>query len=164
MPGLMKEIPVGTVFNRLTVVFNLPIEKGQRRRIRCVCECGNTCEPFAGNVTRGLTKGCGCKVMSGNTTHGMRASREYTSWNMMHNRCKHQGRNWKNYGGRGITVCAEWDTFEAFYRDMGARPAGHSLDRIDVDGNYCKENCRWADAKTQANNTRAKKAKAAATA
>lgn len=80
----------------------------------------------------------------------------YKSWCQMHRRCKCKNdTKYKLYGERGITVCERWsghNGFWNFYNDMGDRPDGYSLDRIDVDGNYCPENCRWADAKTQANN------------
>lgn len=81
--------------------------------------------------------------------------REYHSWNCMKNRCNNSNlKEYKNYGGRGITYDPKWETFEGFYEDMGERPENTSLDRIDVNGNYCKENCRWATKEEQQRNQR----------
>ena len=81
----------------------------------------------------------------------------YRCWQSMKQRCLNKNDiGYKNYGGRGITVCPEWlNSFKNFYADMGKKPEGLSLDRIDNDGNYCKENCRWATLEEQHNNTRA---------
>ena len=88
-----------------------------------------------------------------NTTHGMVNSPEYQSWSMMRRRCNDKTNNrYENYGGRGITYDSSWEEFEVFYRDMGERPEGTSIDRLNVDGNYCKENCLWSDDILQANN------------
>ena len=87
--------------------------------------------------------------------HGMLHYPEYKVWIGMRNRCnskKHKAYSY--YGGRGISVSKEWDSFKTFIEDMGRRPEGCSLDRIDPNGNYCKENCRWATKIQQANNTR----------
>ena len=81
--------------------------------------------------------------------------REYHSWNSMKNRCNNPNlKEYKNYGGRGISYDPRWEDFREFYKDMGKRPEGTTLDRIDVDKNYCKENCRWATREQQQHNLR----------
>lgn len=150
---------VGQVFGRLVVVGVVAPDRasGQiKTRWVCRCECGSEREFDASNVRRGVVKGCGCRIKTGHQSHGMRYTPEYRTWNMMTQRCRNpKNHAWKHYGGRGVTVCDEWaSSFEAFYRDMGPRPPGTSIDRIDVNGNYEPGNCRWADAATQAKNQR----------
>jgi hypothetical protein len=91
-----------------------------------------------------------------NTTHGLTDTPEHRSWAHMKNRCTNPNNDaWKHYGGRGIRVCDSWlESFEQFLADMGERPNGTSLDRIDVDGHYEPGNCRWATAVEQNNNQR----------
>lgn len=85
--------------------------------------------------------------------HGLRNTPEYEVWRSMRRRCTDpKVPAYKSYGGRGIKVCPEWDNVETFVKDMGKRPDGHSLDRIDNDGDYCPENCRWVTQDIQANN------------
>lgn len=88
--------------------------------------------------------------------HGYRHTATYQTWIDMRRRCYDETRpDYARYGGRGIRVCAAWQSsFETFLRDMGERPEGKTLDRIDVDGAYCKENCRWATQREQLRNTR----------
>lgn len=86
-------------------------------------------------------------------THGMTKTATYSSWVAMISRCKYPTNDrYKNYGGRGISVCEEWKDFNNFLKDMGVRPKGKTLDRIDVNGNYNKENCRWSSSHTQYRN------------
>lgn len=91
-----------------------------------------------------------------NATHGMTISRSYYSWMAMKKRCyREEDISYHNYGGRGIYVCDRWkNSFENFLEDMGIRPDGRELDRIDVNGGYSKENCRWATKKENSSNKR----------
>lgn len=130
------------------------------RMFRCICDCGKEVNVQIGALrSKTRNKSCGCtdrNYTDGRETHGMTGTREYISWKMMKKRCyKKTYHSYHNYGGRGISVCAEWlNSFSAFYRDMGSRPNDTSLDRIDVNSNYCKNNCRWAEKKTQCRNQR----------
>ena len=121
-----------------------------------LCDCGKEHVARRSHVTAGNVSSCGCK--KGNHKHGMDSSREHKSWSHMLYRCRTAtAAKYKDYGGRGITVCKEWEDFSNFYRDMGPRPPNTSIDRINNDLGYFKENCRWADPKTQTNNRRVSK-------
>ena len=163
----------GRKFGRLSVIARAGISNGEATW-RCSCECGNTAVVRGYYLRNKVTQSCGClhsevssKVYQNlRKTHGMTGTLEHTSWDQMRQRCmnpKHHA--WKDYGGRGITVCSEWmNSFESFFRDMGRRPSvKYSLDRIDNDGNYEPGNCRWADWATQ-NRNRRRKGKAASNA
>lgn len=147
---------LGHKFNRLTVVAFVG-HKGGRRRWECRCDCGKLTVVGAGNLVTGKVASCGCgrggKLIHGHNRRGKRST-EYTIYNTILQRC-YNPRNAKftRYGARGIIVCDRWkSSFEAFVQDMGFRPAGMSIDRVDNDGNYEPSNCRWATALEQRHN------------
>lgn len=143
---------------------------GTERHILCRCDCGVVKTYVLQNVKQGKTKSCGCAmpdaVASARETHGDSISKrtgkqapEYRAWCNMKSRCFNANvENYPAYGGRGITVSPTWlgpGGYEAFLSDVGRRPSsGHSIDRIDVNGNYEPGNVRWATADVQAKNTR----------
>lgn len=156
---------VGERFRKLTVTKILP-SAGRGTRWVCQCDCGNTITTLASRVTSGHVVSCGCAFKS--RRHGMvydennKVNRLYTVWVSMRARCYNPNDSgYHNYGGRGIGVCDEWDSYPTFYKwamengyDPHAPHMACTLDRIDVDGDYCPENCRWADPVTQAKNKR----------
>ena len=134
----------------------------RHRRVRCRCKCGVIKVVGFKNMVRGQSSECkSCAGRKKNVSHGSarvgKSTPEYRSWCNMITRCTNRNRKgWKNYGGRGITVCARWRrSFPAFLADVGLRPSPkHSIDRANNDGNYKPDNVRWATAKEQANNRR----------
>lgn len=111
------------------------------------CECGNEWEAREPDVRRGRIKSCGCSMKGCKNAlkHGLSGTPTYFSWRMMKYRCVNpKCKDYHRYGGRGITYDPRWEEFEAFLEDMGESPGkGYSLDKIDNDGNYCKDNCQW---------------------
>jgi hypothetical protein len=155
----------GRVFGRLTVVSRAPNIQGKKRKKtawNCLCECGSVCVVDSGSLSkREGTKSCGCirrerirnTLIKRNTTHGLSRSKIYRTWWDMNRRCCDQRVNsFKRYGAKGVAVSDPWRKFENFFADMGHPPKGCTLDRIDYKKGYSKENCRWADSITQANN------------
>ena len=146
----------GLEFGRLMVVDRAENSRHGGARWRCKCSCGNFHTVSSAALTAGKSKSCGCLKKESPYKHGMCGTRTYNSWNGMKRRCYEPGNNrYKHYGGRGISVCIRWvDSFDNFYLDMGERPEGKTLDRINSNKNYYKGNCRWATSVEQARNKR----------
>lgn len=144
-------------FGRLTFKSEIEVRKWGAKHGIFVCDCGVEKELALSHVATGKTKSCGClkAEAAGNRlrTHGMHRSPEYTAWQGMWRRCTDpKVERYPNYGGRGISVCDRWKSFENFYADMGDRPEGMSIERKETNGNYEPGNCRWATSKEQGRN------------
>jgi len=167
----------GLRFGMLLVIGIYDKRKGKKIRWICKCDCGNTSTPEAYSLMSKKTKSCGCYIREitrkrnitnnpvkyGKENHGFKHGgpklhpAEYQVWVDMRRRCyRVNHKSYKNYGGRGITICTEWlDNFPQFYADMGKRTSDqHSIDRRNNEKGYTPENCHWATIKEQLNNRR----------
>lgn len=147
-------------FGRL-VVIGYAGKRGVRHFWNCKCDCGKSKTVEKSNLTSGNTTSCGCFALqlcrNLKMKHGLCRTKEYTCWTLMIRRCEKKNcREYKHYGGRGITVCRRWrKSFTAFLKDMGNKPTPkHSLDRINNNDSYRPGNCRWATWRQQRRNTR----------
>lgn len=146
---------IGRVFGRYTVVERDGSDTAGAR-YSCQCACGTVKTVRGSSLRNRSTQSCGCLNKEVISTHGMTGSRTYSSWRSMKGRCYRPKNNrYELYGGRGITVCDRWlKSFEAFLQDMGERPEGKTLDRIDSDGSYEPNNCKWSTPSEQNSNRR----------
>lgn len=166
-PGVFRDL-TGQRFGRLLVLSRAPngISRGGRSKVfwNCICACTKEAVVQSNNLTTGNSQSCGCwqseLTVARQSTHGHsvrgKMTRTYECWESMIQRCTNpRCKAFSNYGGRGIKVCKRWrDSFEAFLADMGEKPTGLQIDRIENDGNYEPSNCKWATRKEEARNKR----------
>jgi hypothetical protein len=148
----------GLKFARLTVLERAP-QRSAKTMWRCLCDCGKESIAQASDLRSGKHRSCGCLHIESITTHGCtsrnpkKVTPTYRTWLGMIQRCTNpKAQHFHRYGGRGISVCGRWRSFENFLTDMGERPANRTLDRINNDAGYEPANCRWVTRKQQAQN------------
>lgn len=158
--NLMERNEVGNRYGRLVALRKVPARDRSGAWYQCRCDCGEITYVSTNKLRNGHTKSCGCLkrergIAGPNLSHGMSKTRTYKTWKLMRARCNTPSdSHYRWYGARGIAVCPRWESFENFLSDMGERPQGQTLDRIDPDGDYEPSNCRWATTKEQAETNR----------
>ncbi len=144
----------GIRFGRLVAIEKTEWRKNNRVVWRCICDCGNESFVASSNLTFAHTKSCGCLQIDIVTKHDASATPEYKAWYSMLQRCNDpEHKSFNRYGARGITVCERWQELRNFLDDMGTRPSGMTLERINNDEGYSKDNCKWATRSEQQRNT-----------
>lgn len=166
MPTVTKDIRIdltGNRYGKLTVLEFLYKRENKHLMWKCVCDCGGEAIVQGNNLKTGHTSSCGCIRLNRHTKHGhtkdYKKSPEYRIWGSMKSRCYNpNNKEYHNYGGRGIKVCERWldkeKGFLNFISDMGSRPKGKWLDRVENDGDYIYNNCDWTTPQAQQNNRR----------
>lgn len=165
----VKAITPGERFGRLTVLeATKTVVYPSKSRVlyhECRCDCGTVKFVTIYALRKGHTQSCGClqadKTSTASRTHGLSKTRIYRIWSCIITRCTNPNAiNYERYGGRGITVCDRWRKFENFLEDMGEPSPGLTIDRLDNDKGYSKENCAWRTPTEQARNRRPRRSKA----
>ena len=150
----------GNKYGFLTVIKKSHQNKENRWIWECVCDCGGIVYRPKNQLETKRISSCGCYKKYSSLKHGMHGTKEYSTWQSMKDRCLNiNGKDYKNYMGRGIKICNRWkNSFVNFYNDMGPAPTvKHQIDRIDNDGPYCKDNCMWSTPKENSINKRSSK-------